>query len=297
MQNKASGYLPAAVILVGFLALLTTRAIDSGVANEMPESQPGTAIQPGPAEFSATLHDDRLTLVTHTASDEHERQLLDIASKRFTDATIDGTFKPNPVLPPHWTRLTTQLLTALSDLRWADARIGESSIIVRGIGDDREKWASDLASLRDTLPGDLVITSDTLFADELKPLTSFCDVAFEEIANGNPVEFRRSSSVLRSSSFAKLDRLIDLSHDCSDTTIAIMAITADSDASNGEQEQLALRRAEAVADHLVRGGIRRDRLIVTRSVDRAVDQTVSNNGERARQSKPRIEFELRHALR
>ncbi len=104
------------------------------------------------------------------------------------------------------------------------------------------------------------------------------------------MEFRQSSAELRTSSYATLDKVIDLANDCRDNRIAI---TGHSDASGNEvwNQRLSLARAQAVADYLIRGGIEPTRLIVAGagSSSPVADNSTASGRSRNR----RIEFELR----
>ena len=107
-----------------------------------------------------------------------------------------------------------------------------------------------------------------------------------------PVAFHRSSAEIRTSSFATLDRIIEIANDCRDNSIAIIG---HSDALGDESwnRRLSRARAQAVADYVIRAGIQQQRVVVE---GLGSSQPIADNSTaHGRGLNRRIEFELRQS--
>jgi OOP family OmpA-OmpF porin len=106
----------------------------------------------------------------------------------------------------------------------------------------------------------VTIRQDVLVVEAATPLAALCRRNLAHAVT-KPVAFRQSSAEIRTSSFAVLDRLVDLANDCRGN---ILAITGHSDGTGPEtwNRQLSLNRAQAVADYLAEHGVPTDSLLV-----------------------------------
>jgi outer membrane protein OmpA-like peptidoglycan-associated protein len=119
-------------------------------------------------------------------------------------------------------------------------------------------------------------------------LAELCLRAFSRSDHEN-VSFRKSSTEIRTPSYAALDALINIAYDCHDMTIAI---TGHSDSSGYEvtNRRLSFERAQAVADYLARGGLATDRLLVTGAG--SLFPVAENSNALGRSLNRRIEIEM-----
>lgn len=105
----------------------------------------------------------------------------------------------------------------------------------------------------------------------------------------DPVRFGLSGSNIRPASYAALDRLIELTRDCPHLIVEVIGHT---DASGYEptNQELSLRRAEAVADYMRSRGVSADRLV---TMGAGSSKPLGDNATaRGRRKNRRIEFSI-----
>lgn len=115
-----------------------------------------------------------------------------------------------------------------------------------------------------------------------------CQRVFDAI-DEPAVTFGLESHALRPAAYAALDRVINFSRNCPQTRIIVIG---HSDALGDESFNVAISRlrAQAVADYLMRGGVRADRL---RVIGRGSSEPVADNETRSgRARNRRIELVL-----
>jgi OOP family OmpA-OmpF porin len=88
-----------------------------------------------------------------------------------------------------------------------------------------------------------------------------CERAFSLLHPG-PIKFEESSADFRSSAYPSLDRIIALANACGDSRISITGHT-DASGSDAWNKILSLKRANAVGDYIVKGGVHRNRLRIS----------------------------------
>ena len=231
----------------------------------------------------------RLSLQGTAVSAEHEAGLLSVVAEQFGGTETKTSFDAGVLLPDNWETTSMRLLYALAATETAQATLSPDGIEIRGVTSDPDAFASRLEFLRQGTEAGTAIHEKLIVIDTVTPLPALCrrNLAY---AASEPVAFRLSSAELKTSSFAVLDRLVDLSRDCRDS---ILAITGHTDASGPEawNRQLSLHRAQAVADYLTERGVRNDRLLVA-GVGSS-EPIADNNTAHGRSLNRRIEFELR----
>ena len=160
---------------------------------------------------------------------------------------------------------------------------------IRGVTSDPATLRSRLAFVRESLPAGAGVVEDVAVVSRSASLDELCRTNFASAVNA-PIAFRLSSAELRTSSYALLDKLIEVARDCLASRIAITGHT-DATGSEDWNRALSVARAQAVADYLVRGGIQPQRLIVA-GVG-SVMPIADNATPHGRGQNRRIEFELR----
>jgi OOP family OmpA-OmpF porin len=278
-------------LTIGFLLLvcgvLVSATIDHGTSDVSfpPMSQsaldaPVFSIQhrPGHLEISGTA-----------ASSAHESGLLQIVTDQFTGTDSQTSFFPGVALTEEWEKASMRLLYALAATESAKATMHQDRIEVRGVTADADALASRLEILRGDTGNGLTIEQDFIVISNSASLDTLCRRNLSH-ALTKPVLFRQSSTEIRTSSFAILDKIIELANDCRDSAIAI---TGHSDASGNEtwNRRLSVARAQAVASYITRGGITPARLLVE-GLGSAVP-IADNVTAQGRSINRRIEFELR----
>jgi len=239
--------------------------------------------------FSVQHRPGHLEISGTAASSAHESGLLQIVTDQFTGTDSQTSFSPGVALTEEWEIASKRLLYALAATESAKATMHQDRIEVRGVTADADALTSRLEILRGDTGNGLTIEQDFIVISNSVSLDTLCRRNLSH-ALTEPVLFRQSSTEIRTSSFAILDKIIELANDCRDSTIAI---TGHSDASGNEtwNRRLSVARAQAVASYITRGGITPARLLVE-GLGSAVP-IADNATAQGRSINRRIEFELR----
>jgi OOP family OmpA-OmpF porin len=246
----------AVVLLIS--GVVIAPLLDNGDVLDSPASEPLAAQSP---QFRIQRQHGELALSGHTASRRHEQALLRVAESTYPDSRIISAFQPLGIVPEYWAASTAQVLYLLQASISAEAIVSTDELWIRGVIADERDWGNRLEALREAVPADITVRTDTILVDPDVSLTSICERAFESFASG-PINFEESSVAFRSSAYPRLDRLIALADACHESRILI---TGHTDASGSESwnQQLSVRRANAVGDYVANGGIKRERLQIS----------------------------------
>jgi OOP family OmpA-OmpF porin len=238
--------------------MLVSARIDHGVAITDAPVAGRSALDP--PSLTIRHRPGRLSLEGTAASSRHEAGLRKVAAEEFGNVETDARFNAGILLPDSWETASLQLLYAIAALDSAQARLSPGEIEIRGVTTDPAMLASRLDFLRESIDHPVTIRQDVLVVEAATPLAALCRRNLAHAVT-KPVAFRQSSAEIRTSSFAVLDRLVDLANDCRGN---ILAITGHSDGTGPEtwNRQLSLNRAQAVADYLAEHGVPTDSLLV-----------------------------------
>lgn len=246
----------AVVLLVSGVAIAPL--LDTGDVLDSPLGEPLTAQSP---QFQIQRQQGELAMSGHTASRRHEQALLQVAESAYPDSQIITTFQPLGIVPDYWAASTAQVLQLLQESSSAEAILSTDELKIRGVIADERRWGIRLGAVKEAVPGDMKLSTDTILVDPGVSLTLICERAFEAFDSG-PINFEESSVAFRSSAYPRLDRVIALADACYESQVLI---TGHSDASGSESwnQQLSVRRANAVGDYIANGGIKRERLQIS----------------------------------
>jgi outer membrane protein OmpA-like peptidoglycan-associated protein len=275
-----------ALALLLAAGLLVSVSIDQGTNSSGDVEGDASALDP--ANFSMKFHRGQLVLSGFTASAKHEQALARIIAKEFGASEPTLRYRPGVLLSDDWVPVTTQLLSAFATTQSASATVTEHAITIRGVSSTPEPWYEHLNALRNVLPEQMTIDHDVVIVDDVSSLSALCERAFAR-SLGTAIEFRQSSVEIRTSSYATLDRIVEVANDC---RAGAIAIRGHSDATGDEawNRQLSRARAQAVADHLITRGIEASRLVVA---GLGSSQPIADNSTAVgRGLNRRIEFEL-----
>jgi len=275
------------VFLLLVCGVLISATIDHGTSDV--DSEPVSHSAVDAAVFSIQHRPGRLDIEGTTGSSAHESGLLKIVTDQFAGTDSQTRFLPGVALAEQWETASIRLLYALAATESATATMHENRIEVRGVTSDANTLVSRFKFLRDSTGDGLTIEQDFIVISNSSSLDALCRRNLSH-ALTEPVLFRQSSTEIRTSSYAVLDKIIEVANDCRDSAIGI---TGHSDASGNEtwNRRLSVTRAQAVASYITRGGIEPARLQVA-GLGSAVP-IADNATAQGRSINRRIEFELR----
>ena len=162
------------------------------------------------------------------------------------------------------------------------------SIKIRGVTAEAETFSSRLGFLREQLTTGTQLDADVVSIESAASHDSLCKKAFSQLFF-EPISFRKSSAEIRTASYGILDRIIEFAYNCPQTSITISGHT-DASGSEAWNRRLSLDRAQAIANHIVQGGIAPQRL-TARGLGSS-KPIADNSTARGRDRNRRIEFEL-----
>ena len=267
LRNPAPRPLPAS------LALATAGLAAWGVIEDAGTPRaPVTGYDPlAPAGLTVKFSRERLEIRGHTASADHERALRQLLAQRFSGVELVLDLKPQVLPPEHWSRSSLAVIEAIAATHSASAQLEPREISINGVTTDARAFAVRLAGVRAGLPDDVRLRSDVVAVDAVT-VTQACRELVETVAK-HQVRFEQSSDVIRTASFASLDRLADAARNCTSLGLRIGGHT-DSTGDPAWNLHLSKARAQAVADYLAQRGIAADRLFVA---GHGADQPVADN--------------------
>jgi OOP family OmpA-OmpF porin len=285
VRRRKLQVLVAALLLAG--GMLVSARIDHGEAITDAPIAGRSALDP--PSLTIRHRPGRLSLEGTAASSRHEAELRQVATEQFGDVETETRFNAGVLLPDSWETASLRLLYAIAALDSAQAQLSPGEIEIRGVTTDPAMLDSRLDFLRESIDPSVAIREEVLVVEATAPLAALCRRNLAH-ATTEQVAFRQSSSEIRTSSFAILDRLVDLANDCRGN---VLAITGHSDGTGPEtwNRQLSLNRAQVVADYLAERGVPADSLLVT-GVGSS-EPIADNATAHGRSLNRRIEFELR----
>ena len=244
----------AAVLIIGGLAiapLLDDDLLEDPVAE--------LSVLPAP-QFEIIWREGELTLLGHTLSSGHERNLLDVAATSYPDAAVASNFEPLGTVPVHWADTTVNVVYLLAETVSADATLSEKTLTIRSVTVDELGWRNRLEAMKKSLPETVSLSIDSFVVDDEIEAATVCARSFKSFETG-AINFEESSAQFRSSAYPRLDRVISLARSCDESRITV---TGHTDASGDEtwNQRLSLKRANAVADYVAAGGVAQSRLTV-----------------------------------
>lgn len=245
----------AAALIVGGLAI--TPLLDND--EPLDAVAPTESIHPAP-KFEIIWREGELSLLGHTLSSRHERDLLEVAASSYPDAAVDVAFEPLGIVPAHWADTTVQAVYLLAETVSADATLSAENLTIHSVTADELGWKNRLEAMKRSLSANVSLSTDSLVVDGGINAATVCARTFESFETG-PINFDESNADFRSSAYPRLERVISLARSCDASRITV---TGHTDASGDEtwNQRLSLKRANAVADYLTAGGVTRSRLKV-----------------------------------
>ncbi|MDJ0940247.1 MAG: OmpA family protein [Woeseiaceae bacterium] len=179
------------------------------------------------------------------------------------------------------------LENVLAMMHSGHAEADVTTVRISGVARADDEWNHAIETLRQVLGG-TALEIDVFVIDTDVPAVLLCRELFIA-STREAIRFQQSGAIIRTASYAVLDRLVDFAGDCPDARVAITG-HSDSVGDSAYNLDLSRRRAASVAAYLVERGVDADRLDVAGA---GASQPIADNATRhGRRQNRRIEFQL-----
>ena len=244
-----------------------------------------------PYLFEATKQSGMLVLGGYFPDDKSHEELVAAARKRFFAEKIDDRMKIGSGAPANFGAASVAALARLSRLVSGKATLTDMALDVSGeapfkkVGEDIDARSAD--QLPDNYQVRLTITAK---AQEAPLESASCQDYFTNLLTLGSIRFDSGSADIKPESYALLDALTATAARCQDARIEVAGHT-DATGSAELNNELSLRRAEAVVAYLTRSGLT---LGVLTAVGYGSSRPVAaNDTDEGRAKNRRIVFEVK----
>jgi OOP family OmpA-OmpF porin len=248
----------------------------------------GTALSIAPG-FELRMGRGSLFLSGHTLSARHEQRLRAAAARHYPAQTLETQFVPLGLVPGWWEAVTLELLASLPATLSPRARLRSDSLSVEAMAHDVPAARNRFATLREAMPEEVEISLRIVDAGPDIEVNRLCERAYEGFTH-KQIRFEESGTVMLTSAYPVLDRVVALADACRNAQIMIVGHT-DSSGDETQNQALSLARARAVADWLSDLGIDAARMDTAGAGSRV--PVADNTTRYGRSLNRRIEIRLR----
>lgn len=256
------------------------------------EQEKTVAMDPSPAEFSASVNGGTVTL-RGRISDERMREAVEsLARARF--GQVDSALRSDGSVPEGWTLRTIAALEALDGLERGTVTVTPQLIKLTGVAGSQTASDGAAGRLAQRLGAgaryELAIRYDR-WLDPLLGLPSGmeCVDQLNQTMRESEIGFEPSKSVIAGDPQPTLQRLAATMENCADYRIELGGHT-DAQGSEGFNAELSRARAQAVLEAMAKAGINTAHMTA-----RGYGETqplADNDSEAGREANRRIEFTL-----
>jgi len=222
------------------------------------------------------------------ASPTHAESLELALTRRFPEIARRTDFEIGERADADWQLLTLAAIDLVAETSTAIVRLTTDEARIRGVAPEETLFDTRLGRLEQIAGPDYAFELAVLRANPTTSPPDACVIMFRSI-RGEAVRFRSGTAVLRSSSYALLDRYAEFAADCPNVGLKI---TGHSDSAGDEafNLQLSKRRALEVVGYLEAAGVASGQLAHDAA---GSSKPIADNGSAwGRSLNRRIEFEL-----
>ncbi|WP_029073988.1 OmpA family protein [Kaistia adipata] len=250
-----------------------------------------SAVSPGavsPFVFAAARSPDALTLSGYVPTDEVVQKIVASARPKFGSDRIELRLLLAGGVPDGFVDAVDVALQAVSRLHGGRFDLVDTRLSLSGVAVSEGARQAIEAALKADLPENFELTASLMVAVGGDPLTGpQCQLALRNETEREKVQFDGSTARILPASFGLLDRVAAIVQRCPIATVEIGSHT-DSQGGTRKNQALSVDRANAVVDHLVADGLRRERL---KPVGYGSSRPIASNSKAAgRAQNRRIEF-------
>ncbi|MBN9584374.1 MAG: hypothetical protein BGN84_11920 [Afipia sp. 62-7] len=280
------------VKLEGMAREIGSREAIAAALRNLPEgySVTGNAIKAPPYIFQANKDPvaDTVTLAGYVPDNAAHAAIVAAVGRKFFSGKLVDNLKASAGAPQGFANAAIAALGALS--RVSTGSLVMSDREVKLSGDALYAVAAD--QIRDGLGGQLPQGWTAKAEVSVKPVASsvdatVCQQLFYELLGKARIRFESGKASIDKDSMGLLDRLIETALRCPSANIEVAGHT-DSDGDDNANKVLSEKRAQAVADYLVKAGLPPDRL---KAVGYGSQQPIATNDtEEGKAKNRRIDF-------
>lgn len=250
-----------------------------------------SAVSPGavsPFVFAAARVPDGLTLSGYVPTDEVVQKIIAAARPKFGSDRIELRLLLAGGAPDGFVQAVDAALQAVSRLQGGRFDLVDTKLSLFGVAVSEGARGDIEATVKSNLPEDFELSPSLTVAVGGDPLSAAdCQIALRTESTREKVQFDGATARILPSSFGLLDRIAAIVQRCPVATVEISAHT-DSSGGTRRNQTLSVDRAQAVVNHLVSDGVRRERLS---PVGYGGSRPIASNSKAAgRAQNRRIEF-------
>lgn len=232
-----------------------------------------------------------LTLSGYVPDNNVHAALAAAAGRKFPNEKIVDNLKASIGAPSGFTAAVTSALGALSRLSTGTLVVSDREIKLSGDALYEAAAGQIRAGLARELPLGWTTKPEVSVKPAAAPVDStVCQQLFAQNLTKGRIRFESSSASINADSAGLLDRLVETAMRCPSTNVEIVGHTDRSGAEEFNQE-LSEKRAQAVADYLVKAGLPADRFTAV-GYGSALP-IASNDTDEGKAQNRRIEFVVR----
>jgi OOP family OmpA-OmpF porin len=232
-----------------------------------------------------------LTLSGYVPDNNAHAALAAAAGRKFPNEKIVDNLKASIGAPSGFTVAVTSALGALSRLSTGTLVVSDREIKLSGDALYEAAAGQIRAGLARELPLGWTTKPEVSVKPAAAPVDStVCQQLFAQNLTKGRIRFESSSASINADSAGLLDRLVETAMRCPSTNVEIVGHTDRSGAEEFNQE-LSEKRAQAVADYLVKAGLPADRFTAV-GYGSALP-IASNDTDEGKAQNRRIEFVVR----
>jgi OOP family OmpA-OmpF porin len=232
-----------------------------------------------------------LTLSGYVPDNNVHAALAAAAGRKFPNEKIVDNLKASIGAPSGFTAAVTSALGALSRLSTGTLVVSDREIKLSGDALYEAAAGQIRAGLTRELPLGWTAKPEVSVKPAAAPVdATVCQQLFAQNLTKSRIRFESSSASINADSAGLLDRLVETAMRCPSTNVEIVGHTDRSGAEEFNQE-LSEKRAQAVADYLVKAGLPADRFTAV-GYGSALP-VASNDTDEGKAENRRIEFVVR----
>jgi OOP family OmpA-OmpF porin len=292
----------------GKIALSDTRVTLSGMARELGGREAIAAALTGlPEGFTVAANDIEappyifqaykdpvaltLTLSGYVPDNNVHAALVTAAGRRFFDEKVVDNLKASVGAPQGFASAVVPALGALSRLSTGTLVVSDREVKLSGDALYDAAAPQIRADLPKDLPQGFQVKADISVRPASAPVdATVCQQLFTDLLGKGKIHFSAGRASIDPDSAGLLDRLIETALRCPTANIEVAGHT-DSDGEDAANQALSEKRAQAVADYLVKAGLPANRF--TAVGYGSAQPIASNDTEDGKAQNRRIEFTVK----